>query len=60
MLEFDPVERELRASVESQLPRLPRTDETRNVAAGDLHTVLDAAAVRALESLANVECQTRT
>jgi hypothetical protein len=53
-IELEPVERELRASVERQLPDRADDDEPIDPAAGDLDTALDVAASRALQSLAKL------
>jgi predicted ATPase/class 3 adenylate cyclase len=52
-IELEPVERELRASVERQLPDRA-DDEPIDPAARDLDTALDVAASRALQSLAKL------
>jgi len=54
MLELDPVEREVRAAVQSELRRIDRIDVSGDISAGDLTVILDAAVARALESLANL------
>jgi non-specific serine/threonine protein kinase len=53
-IELEPVERELRTSVERQLPD-GADDEPIDPAAPDLDTALDVAASRALQSLAKLE-----
>jgi predicted ATPase/class 3 adenylate cyclase len=50
-LELDPVERDVRAAVQSELRRVDRIDESGDISAGDLPVILDAAVARALESL---------
>jgi tetratricopeptide (TPR) repeat protein len=52
-LELDPVEREVRAAVHSELRRIPRIDVPGDTSAGDLAVILDAAVARALESVAS-------
>jgi predicted ATPase/class 3 adenylate cyclase len=54
MLELDPVERGVRAEVESELSRTRRIEVPEEICAGDVPVVLDAAADRALESLATL------
>jgi predicted ATPase len=54
MLELDPVEREVRAAVQSELRRKHRIDVPGDTSAGDLPVILDAAVARALESVANL------
>jgi len=54
MLELDPVEREVRAAVQSELRRKHRIDVPGDTLAGDLPVILDAAVARALESVANL------
>jgi tetratricopeptide (TPR) repeat protein len=51
-LELDPVEREVRAAVHSELRRIHRIDVPDDISAGDLAVILDAAVARALESVA--------
>ena len=58
-IELDPIERDLRASVETQLPHRLGNYETSDVAAGDLDAVLDTAAARALQSLAKLDDNAR-
>jgi tetratricopeptide (TPR) repeat protein len=53
-LELDPVERDVRAAVQSELRRIDRIDISRDISAGDLPVILDAAVARALESLADL------
>jgi predicted ATPase len=53
-IELEPVERELRVSVESQLPDRADDDEPIDPATQDLDTALDLAASRALQSLAKL------
>jgi predicted ATPase/class 3 adenylate cyclase len=60
MLELDPVEREVRAAVETELRGIHGIDVPADIAAGDLPLVLDAAADRALESLAQLANGSRT
>ena len=60
MLELDPVEREVRAAVQSELRRMHRIDVTADIPEGDLAVVLDAAVARALESVANLANDRRT
>ncbi len=52
-LELDPVEQEVRGAIESELRRIHRIDVPGNISEDDLAVILDAAAARALESLAN-------
>jgi predicted ATPase len=54
MLELDPVERELRASVDGELRAAGMIDRSDDIATDDLPVILEAAAARALESLANL------
>ena len=54
LLELEPVEREIRAEVQSQLRVMGRIEMSGDVSAGDLPDVLDTAAKRALESLAKL------
>jgi hypothetical protein len=54
MLELDPVERELRASVERELRAVHMIDLPEEISTDDLPVVLSAAAARALESLTNL------
>jgi predicted ATPase/class 3 adenylate cyclase len=54
-LELDPLEREVRAAVQSELRQIHRIDVPGHISAGDLSVILDAAVARALESVAN--CQ---
>jgi len=58
-IELDPVERDLRASVQTQLPHRLGNNQTGDVAAGDLDSVLDTAATRALQSLADLDDKVR-
>jgi hypothetical protein len=53
-LELDPVERELRASVDSELRAAHMIDLPDDIAADDLPVILEAAALRALDSLAKL------
>jgi tetratricopeptide (TPR) repeat protein len=53
-LELDPLERDARAAVQSELRRMRRIDVPDEVSAGDLPVILDAAVARALESVANL------
>ena len=53
-IELEPVERELRASVERQLPDRADDEEPIDPTARDLDTALDIAASRALQSLAEL------
>jgi non-specific serine/threonine protein kinase len=53
--ELEPFERELRASVERQLPDRADDEESIDPAARDLDTALDIAASHALQSLAKLE-----
>lgn len=52
-LELDPVEQEVHAAVQSELRRIHRLAMPDDISAGDLAVVLDAAAARALEAIAN-------
>jgi tetratricopeptide (TPR) repeat protein len=58
MLELDPIERELRAAVESELHAIPTIALPDEISTDDLPVVLSAAADRALESLANLSNDT--
>jgi tetratricopeptide (TPR) repeat protein len=51
-LELDPLEREVRAAVQSELRQIHRIDVPGDISAGDLAVILDAAVARALESVA--------
>lgn len=52
-LELDPVEQEVHAAVQSELRRIHQLAVPDDISAGDLAVVLDAAAARALEAIAN-------
>jgi predicted ATPase len=54
MLELDPVERDVRAAVQSELRDTYRIDVPADVSADELPFILDTAAARALESLAKL------
>jgi len=60
MLELDPAEREVRSTVESELRGTHQIEVPDEIYAGDLPVVLDAAAGRALESLATLTNGSRT
>ena len=53
MLELHPVEQHVHAQVQSELRRIDQIDVPDDISAGDLPVVLDAAAARALEAIAN-------
>jgi predicted ATPase len=53
-LELDPLERDARDAVQSELRRMRRIDVPDEISAGDLPVILDAAVARALESVANL------
>jgi hypothetical protein len=58
-LELEPLERDLRASVEREIGRASRSDEPSDAEAADLEAALDGASARALDSLAKVEMRSQ-
>jgi tetratricopeptide (TPR) repeat protein len=54
LLELDPIEREVHAAIERELVGKHAIDVHRSISADDLPVVLDAAAARALDSLAKL------